>query len=271
MNKTNGTSYFAVFAALLLFLGFSGRALAGLSVSPGMIEMIAARGDEASGSCKVTNTGKEKTHVTVEPEDWKKGADGKRGGSVSDWLTVKPKFLDLDPGKTGEFLYRVRVGPDAAGENTAQIFFSEAAGGETTQIHTRVGVILYVAVRDSIRLDSEIVDFKMSAARDQDSSLVNAQVSVANKGNVHIRPTGQVELYDKKGGFMLAAILATGWGILPGETYAYQGTGKGPALKLGKYKAVAIIQYGKLFKQDKSYRKELFLEIGADGKVVSPR
>ena len=122
-----------VFATLFSCFGFLGQALAGTSVAPGIIEMIAARQDEATGAVKITNVGKEKIHITVEPEDWRRGADGKRGGSVSDWLSVKPQVLDLDPSRAGEVLYHVKVPSDGAGEYAAQIFFSEAttSGGAT--------------------------------------------------------------------------------------------------------------------------------------------
>ena len=256
------------FAMVCACFGFSGQAFAGLSVAPGIIEMIAARQDEATGAVKVTNVGKEVVHVTVEPEDWRRGVDGRRGGPVSEWLSVEPQILDLEPGQAGEVSYHVKVPPDAAGEYAAQIFFSEAAtGGGATEIRTRIGVILYVAVRETIRLESEISDVKISLGRDGDSWVLTAQVAVTNPGNVHIRPTGEVKLYDMQGNFVLAAILNTGWGILPSESYTYQGSGRGPVFKQGKYKAVATIDYGKLFKQQKSYTKDFFFQVEQDGKI----
>lgn len=244
------------------------EAFAGLSVAPGIIEMIANRQDEATGVCKVTNVGNVKVRVTVEPEDWRRGADGRRrGGAVSDWLTIKPIALDLNPGQVGEVSYQVKVPSDAAGEYAVQMFFSESSGGDT-DIRTRIGVILYVAVRETIHLESEIPNLKISMGKDGNSSVFTAQVAVSNTGNVHVRPTGEVKLYDQDGNYILTAILSTGWGILPSESYTYQGTGRGPALKPGKYKAVATIDYGKLFKQQKTFQKELFFEIGKDGKIT---
>lgn len=256
--------------SLLVFLvraAFPLDAFAGISVAPGIIEIIAARGDEATGSCEVTNTGTQKASISVSPEDWRKGFRGKRGESVAEWLSVTPQTLELEAGKSGKFTYQVKVAGDATGEYTAQLFFSETGGGET-QIQTRVGAVLYVAVRETLRLESEITDFRLSVSRDGDASIANAQVKVANSGNVHIRPTGEVKIFGPDGAFVMAAILNTGWGILPGEDYTYQGTGRGPALKPGKYKAVAAIQSGKLYKQDKTYTKDLFFEIDAEGRIV---
>lgn len=172
-------------------------------------------------------------------------------------------MLDLEPGQTGIFTYHVKVAPDAAGENTAQMFFSEMVSGASTQIRSRVGVILYLAVRETMRLSAEIPLMTVTLVPDGKQTIIAAQVSVGNPGNVHVRPTGDVKIYDSKGGFVVAAVLSTGWGILPGEVYTYQGTGRCPLLSAGKYRAVATIQYGKLYKQDKTYSKELFLDVAA--------
>ncbi len=254
------------FSLLLMgMLGTSTSAFAGLSVTPGIIEMIASPGSEASGTCKIKNMGKEVTRVSIEPENWKQGLKGMRRGDVKDWLSLKPLALELKPGEEGSVTYQVRVPDDASGEYTAQIFCSEQAGGGSTEIHARVGIILYVAVRDTIRLEAEISHASLSAGRDGNQSVLIAQVSVKNTGNVHIRPTGKMQIYDPQGKFVEAIVLKTGWGILPEETYTYQGTARMAGLKPGKYKAVATVDYGKLFKQDKAYTKELFFEVDAKG------
>ncbi len=257
--------------AMVCICSFTTVAFAGMSVEPGIIEMIAAHGDEATGPVKVRNTGKEKTRISVEPEDWKKAVSGRRGGPVSSWLSVEPKMIVLEPGQIGIFTYHVKVAPDAAGENTAQMFFSEMVGGGSADIRSRVGVILYLAVRETMRLSAEIPSMTVTSVPDGKQTIITVQVSVANPGNVHVRPTGDVKIYDIKGGFVVAAVLSTGWGILPGEVYAYQGTGRCPSLSTGKYKAVATIQYGKLYKQDKPYSKELFFDVDAKGTVVKPK
>jgi hypothetical protein len=252
---------------VLSVAGFFPGAYAGLSVTPGIIEIIAARNDEATGVCEVTNTAEGTINVTVQPENWKRGPDGRRGGTVAHWLTVEPQALDLGPGEVGKFTYSLQVPADGAGEYVAQIFFTEASEGGGTQISTRVGVVLYMAVRETIQLEAEIAKLKMSVFPDGNASVATAQVEVHNTGNVHIRPTGDVKVYDQKGDFVVAAILNTGWGILPGELYTYQGTGRGPKILPGQYKAVATMQYGDLFKEAKGYTKELYFEIGVEGRV----
>ncbi len=261
---------FVVLIIVTMSLGTVRQAFAGISVVPGVIEIIADRNDAATGTCKVTNTGDNKIHIVVQPEDWRKGLKGKRGGSVSDWLMVAPREMDIEPGKSGEFTYHIKVGPEAAGENAAQIFFCETMPGTGTQIQARVGVILYVAVRGTFRLDGEITDIKIFTSKDKKACVASAQVAVKNTGNAHIRPVGDVKVYNSKGNFMLAVILTTGWGILPDETYTYQGSGRGPELKKGKYRAVATISYGKQYKQEKDYTEELYFDVDDKGNVVVP-
>ena len=164
---------------------------AGLMVTPTREEVTLPPGGTFSGSYKVTNDLGKPASYSVEPNYWYVSKE-EANIQLSDWLTVYPSTFTFKPGETVEEKYIINISTSVAGMRAVMLSFvpSEAENG----VSLVISVSLYVTVKGTEKLDWDFSNFRI--IRWQGDAQLS--VDVKNRGNVHVRPSGTINISGKK-------------------------------------------------------------------------
>lgn len=245
----------------------------GLVMGPARFEVSLPPGEIADADYYVQNDTDQPAHIVVEPENWFEDVYKYGKLEIKDWIEFDSYEFDLKPKEIKKLRLRIKVPTDIKGELVAQIFFTSAvleeSGKPAERIKARVGSILYVAIKGTEIVDAEINNIAISEEYKEDERVIKVGVSVKNKGNVHIRPTGKAAIEDKAGKKLIELDVESGKPALPGQEIAYNALWNNPELKSGEYKVSVTINYGKELGMEKTMVSEKIFEISKDGKVMA--
>ena len=266
---------FIIFSAIVLSLLFCSASAYALTIGPARLEVRLPAGEVAGADYYAQNNTSDLMHVIVEPENWFQGSYDYKGLEAKDWVTVEPAEFDLKPKEIKKVLVKVRVPKNAKGEIVAQIFFTsmilDSAGNAGGNMRSRLGGVLYVAIKDTEKTAAEIRDISVANLNAEDKKQIKVDVVLRNDGNVHIRPaSGEVLIKDEKDRQVAQLNLDIDHAALPNKDFDYTAVWDKPELKEGKYRVFADIRYGKMYGKEKTAKLEKVFEVDKDGKV-SPK
>ena len=268
--KSVGLLFFLTF---LSFICFGSAALyAGIVVQPDSTELIVTAGKDTAGVFQVHNDGNDAVHVKVELEDWPKNNAPEYPVLVNKWLSVTPLLFDLGAGESREVAYTINVPSANVSEVIAMVFFGTTAPQGNFNITSRYGVSLYAALSEKIKLDCAIKDLSIEPNfLTTDTGKVNKgiifTITIENKGNVHLRPTGNISITAQDGAKYDIPILRDFPAYAGGDVklrILWNKTDIAP----GKYDALVILDYGKLYNQNKKIEKPVAFTVNNDGSVA---
>jgi len=255
----------------MITLFFAGESY-GLVMGPARFEVSLPPGEVAEGDYYVQNDTDQPAHIVVEPENWFKEAYDYGKLEIKDWVEFDIYEFDLKPKEIKKLRLRIKVPKDIKGELVSQIFFTSIVLREDGQpvegIKARVGAVLYVAIKGTEIVDAETSNIAVLKEYKEDRKVIKVEVSVKNKGNVHIRPTGKVTIVDKAGKKLIELDLESGKPALPGQEIVYNALWDNSQLKSGEYKVSVTINYGKELGMEKRAAIEKIFEVSEDGKVI---
>ena len=243
----------------------------GITIGPSRFEVSLPPGEIAGADYYVQNETDRPVHVVVEPENWLKDTYNYESLAIEDWLGLDIYEFDLEPKEIKKLKLTITVPADRTGELVAQIFFTSAVRsetGEATGVRSRLGAILYVAVKGTEIVDAGIENINVSKVIENDKEKLKIEINVRNKGNVHLRPTGQVLIKDGKGEMLAELELLSGRATLPNKYQEYDAFLEEPGLKKGKYNVTATINYGKMFDMEKTATLNKSFSINENREVI---
>ena len=263
-----------VFISILGAITFQSAYLyAGIGVSPENIEMVVSEGRAAKGAYTVVNDSDAPAHVKVEVEDWLKARLGKSGIPVEQWLQISPMEFDMEPKETRKIEYIITPPKGQEGELAAMVFFGTPSSEGGFNITSRFGVSIYIAIENTIRLACSIKDITVSRDVADPKKELNLKdkrlifdVDVENSGNVHIRPTGNIEIVGENGTSDNVKI-GRGFPVYPGKSLNYGIPWDKKDIAPGKYNATITLDCGSLYKIDKRIEKKTSFIVKEDGTV----
>jgi hypothetical protein len=186
----------AVFA--VLSASFFPGVVQAVGVNPPRQEFVLGLGEKAQGHVTVSNETQDSLEVTPSEKTWFLLPENAPLG-VEEWLSFDQEPFVLKPDEKREIPFTVSV--PAASTRTLQGFlvgmlsFVGNPEGQAVMVNTMISVSVYVTIRGTERPAWTVPSLKMS----RDGDIVQAIFTVKNTGNVHLRPQGSVELFDKKG------------------------------------------------------------------------
>jgi hypothetical protein len=192
-------------AAFFLFLLLPGDRARALTVSPVLFDMDIAPGASAQAKIVLTNETDEPQTFSFLAENFI--ASGEEGAQtyiheeeltgLASWVYPDRPEVSLDPGKSADFPFLIRVPEDAEpGGHYAAIFFSRGSGDGAPSakggvgITEQVGVLLLVRVPGNIMEQSNVESFRMARGAVLHRLPAEFELRVRNTGSVHVRPTG---------------------------------------------------------------------------------
>lgn len=266
------TFMLCVFMAGISLYAVESRAI---TIGPTRLETRLPPGEVAGADYYVQNETDAPIHVTVEPENWGRDAYDYANLDIKDWIKPDCYEFDLKPMEIKKLKVTVRVPKKIKGEIAAQIFFAsspvEGAEGGGGSVRTRLGSVLYVAIKGTETAMADIVNIGVSDASGIEGAENKLMIDtlVHNGGNVHIRPGfGRVTIMDQKGLIVAKIEMVTDHSILPNQEYAYPVLLNRDKLTEGKYAISAEIKYGKMYGREKTARLEKTMEVDKEGKVL---
>ena len=175
-----------MFRLLLSFLVIGGVSLFGvkssfsLQITPLRTMMQADAGQEINGSITLVNDKRVPVNVEISLQD-----NSDTGEAETDWLSLHQDVIFVEAKQSSSLEYAVSIPKTASGEYYARIAFLEKpanAKEANVAILTKISVPFIVSVKGTEIYDYEIVDFHVGSD--------SVDLTVHNKGNVHIRPFG---------------------------------------------------------------------------------
>ncbi len=239
----------------LFFLLILNPALnAGLSVQPGIVELLIPAGEPYSGTYRVSNSSQEEIRVKVESENWLKRRNPENSNAqipLSSWLTITPDSFAIEPGQVKEVKYLVELPETLKGEVVAMNFFVPEVPEGGIRVRRRFGSALYAAEEKSAEIFCKITETEISEN--------SVYITVKNTGNVHIRPEGKIILVGTDQELNKEISLRRGAPVFPGKEHKIR-SGGGPgllkSLPPGKYMAQPLITYGEAHGKEFSLKGE---------------
>src|SRR3989344_1389254 len=193
-----------LFSAFLLFgLFFLSSQTQALTISPAKIFLSGDPGDTIETEMRVGND-LDKTATFYPVFERYTVRDGEEpifypeNFGLPTWIETIPSELTVGPKETKSAVIKITLPKDAEpGGHYAVIFWSTAPpkqkGGSGVGIITRVGALVFLEISGNITEGAEILDFK-AAKKFVRSLPIGFGYAFQNKGNVHLRPEGEVHI-----------------------------------------------------------------------------
>lgn len=223
--------YFLTFS--LMFV--CSLAFAGLSVKPSIVNVAGVPGSSYSGKYALTSTYENPVTVDLNLSNGN-SFSGNGELNVEDWLKFEKKEFDLKPGETIEIPYEVLISTSMKGSVCGRLDFSAQ---QSSMINLSISIPIYVTVEGTEDINFEIDTLNITR-NSKDGSLFY-KMTIKNNGNVHIRHSGKVQVFDKKKKKEISTVNIDE--TVP--TYCEKSrdfNGNIPALKKGKYVAVFTVK-----------------------------
>lgn len=217
----NGRKSVVVAAGMLLgvsLLGFIAQAFAtaqpahaeagqAFSISPPLIELKADPGQTVTTKIKLTNVSSEELLIKVQFNDF--GAKDETGApsiifddtkstaySLRNWIG-SPAPFKVKSKETKTIEFPVQVPKDAEpGGHYATIRFtgtSTALEDSGVALNASIGTLVLMQVSGDIKEDASVVDF-FTSSNFFESAPIGFTERLKNNGNIHVKPTGTVEV-----------------------------------------------------------------------------
>ncbi len=247
--------------ALVLFLlpTHFANAQAGVSISPALIEETLDPGFEKQYTIDVENLqNSEQTFFiyTRNIEDVRAGGvpvfapdnNEVTGLELADWIELPISELTLGAGEEASFNFTMRVPENASpGSHFGGVFLSVDA---PELERSGAGVAYQVANIISIRVSGDVNESATIRQFSTDKFLYGTQnvdfdVRIENTGNVLIRPTGPVGIYNMLGQQVDQLIFNEEQsGVFPERVREFQFNWEGTGVGFGRYEAIISAVYG---------------------------
>jgi hypothetical protein len=250
-----------LFSGLLLFSCVaSASAQAGISIKPAMVEETLEPGTEKNYSVSVTNLNAADQKFYVFSRNISGVKDGgspifatsnleKTGFELSDWISLPFGEIDIPAEGSVTIDYTISIPENASpGSHFGGVFFSvdppdiEQSGAA---VGYQVANIVSIRVAGEAIEEAGIRQFATSKFL-YGSQNVDFSVRIENKGNVLVRPTGPLEIFNMLGNNVGTMVFnPEGSAVFPYDTRQYQNViWKGDSVGFGRYEAILSPVYG---------------------------
>ncbi len=197
-----------------------------------IVEAVVEADSHLSGSWSLHNSGGAATEVAIAAVAYEDYSRGRRFAPPPAWLSLGADTLILAPGEETSVAFTIRLPAAAVGESLALVFFAERARGAGATMQGRLGTALYALAAGTARPDLRLASTHAS----QDAAGTILGVSVANAGNVHLRPKGILEVLGRTGRVRARCVLRTGAPVLPGQVERFFAAPIHPPLPPGRWR-----------------------------------
>jgi len=240
----------SVSLSLIFLISVSLTGLAGLSVTPLLLDLTIDPGGSGGGTLTVQNTGQEPLEIEAQVRGFKTtergvakflspSAAAEYPYSGENFLTLDPQKATLAGGETKEFTYEVSYPKETdpfGGRYVGALFKAtpvkkekkEEGGGSSIEVATRVGTLILLRPSEEILVGKEFREFKIKPVIEKLSAKVVyggdrllISTLLKNSGNIHIREKefeGQIKIISPSGD-TIEELTISPHNVLPATSY----------------------------------------------------
>jgi hypothetical protein len=220
-----------------------------LTVSPVKVELLGIPGQTVTTEVEVMNPGAAPTTLQSSATDFVAEGEsgkpqflptGKSAWSMSNWVSTDPPTFTLKPGEKKKVTVKIAIPGNAepGGHYAAVLFSAAPSGGGQTAVVAKVGTLILLTVKGDMTVKGTAV---VASPWVVEKGPVAVPVRFTNAGNVHVRPTGEVQV-TQLWGAPVTTVKVTGENVLPGSDRLLAASWASPGL--GVYLAHADLKYG---------------------------
>lgn len=254
--------FVALLSVVLLFFAFNTTVFAqeeGVSISPAVIDETLDPGVEQSFTMKVTNLNDRDQKFYVFARNIKGTNNGvpifvsddleATGYELADWITLSVDEIELPARGSVNLDFKISVPDNASpGGHFGGVFISvdppeiEKSGAA---VGYQVANIIDIRVNGDVVEEAQIRQFSTSKYL-HGSQNVTFDVTIQNEGNVMIRPSGPLEIFNMLGKQVGNLTFNTEqFGVFPGERKVFNNiVWEGDSVGFGRYEAILSPVYG---------------------------
>lgn len=238
----------------------------GLTLSPPLTEMTLLPGQTYPLTIKLSNPTRELVELYPTAMNFKAKGEGgeptfssasEEGGgfSLANWITFSQSKLALTPQQVMEFNYQIKVPGNAEpGGHYGVVFFATTPPKpdqnlSQVAIASMVGSLILIKVPGAITESANLAEFSADK-KFYSNPPVNLTTRIANLGNIHFKPQGDIKITNWRGKKVSSLTLNESKGnILPDSTRKFSNAwspSTSPFYKtpIGKFKANLSAVYG---------------------------
>ena len=276
INQGQSKSLIFIFLISFFSVLFSAQTALATTIFSPLLDFEIDPGQSQAGVVKLYNETEEDLYLTASVEPFRAGDEtgqpiylpAEEKHLFLQWFKIDQEAIILRPKQVAIVPFTVTVPAQAVpGGYFAVIFWETTAGpaGDNTglSLSSKVGSLVFLKVKGEVTEAAEIAEFKTAAAANYFFKLpINFLVRLANQGNVHLRPTGTIELKNWLGQTEILEVNSAKRYVLPDSIRRFEvvwGQGSGanvwqnfwPNLKkeltglaFGRYTATLNLTYG---------------------------
>ncbi len=239
----------------LLFQSTECFAETGFGVDKTIIETLVKHKEISTGTITAINNSDDVLDVEIQMENWLK----KRGFTnelskidTTEWLKIEPINFKLRPYSAKKLNYQIKVPEKIEGELVAMAFFVPKNKKKKSSIQRRLGVCIYAAIENNIKVDCKIKNTRVV----KNEKYYRFIFDMENSGNVHIRPSGEIVIMKEEKPVKVLTIKG-GIPVFPGKTKFFLKDLKPSELPLGVYTVQAEMKYGESFNKPETIKGKI--------------
>ncbi len=237
-----------------------------LSISPTLYDMSAEPGQEWRSNLKVINVNKFDLTVYAEVVNFApqgEGGDGRffpvdptesDGSSLAEWFTITHEAIVIPREKTVEVPFSVKVPDNASPGGHFAAILVGTKPPETTPGQAKLQTAQVVTSLFFAKVAGDVIESGTIREFTTNKSIFSSPEATftlrfENKGNVHLKPQGDIKIYnmwgEERGAIPINQYTNFG-NVLPNSIRKFLLTWKGEwsASDIGRYTAVATLGYG---------------------------
>jgi hypothetical protein len=253
------TTLLIVFLFLISFrtLAYAQEQIRSITISPSTVEKSINPGEQTQGVINVTNSSS--VPLTFQGSLLDFIVKDKQGTpdflapqtlsnrfSASSWIGIAPQTFQIAPFDKALVNYYIQIPSDARpGGRYAAVIFKPtnpiAIQGSGTSVNAQIGSLFYINVLGRIKEQAKVTRFSTKIF--SETGPVTILTSIQNLGDLHIKPVGQIEVYDMLGR-KLSTLPLDQKNIFPGGSERDYKNIFGQTIMLGRFKANLLASYG---------------------------
>ncbi len=238
-----------------------------LTITPPFFTLNASPGDAWASSIRVVNTNAAPLPVVATvmgfaPSDQEGHGTFKNLSEIAgdpdalaNWITLGSSTAVVPPGSAADVPFSINIPKDASpGGHYAGILIGtqspegSPASGSHIGISSFISALIFVTVSGDIKESGNIQEFSTDKGFYQRPD-VNFNLVFANTGNVHVRPVGEIQIYNafgKEEGTVPVNQEETFGYVLPSSSRKFSEEWQGPGnlWDIGRFTAIVTLAYG---------------------------
>jgi len=210
----------SLLAFLLTFTLIKGASAAGMTISPPKFEYEIEPGSAVVGEIKITNNEETELTLTTDIQDFIAGGesgqpqfinpeDNESSISLGKWIQILDEGIVITPGEVKVIQFSINVPENAEpGGHYGTIFFTPPSEEGQLSIVQKLGSLVLVRVKGDVEEKGNLETYgtyvlpegsEFDTAVEKtfyETTPVKFLVRYQNEGNVHLKPTGKIEIFN---------------------------------------------------------------------------